>query len=154
MTFGCTLTMTGTSPERSARAFLQSYNETSQARHYQQYQSFLENFFQSRIERNVEQMNVDAHPSSFSMKVDSNQIQFISDSRSAIKYEYGSGTQAPKRFMQPAVIDTANQISQLIISDAISIYNRNVKFTMSSSEHYGFNGVASNYLNKYSRMLL
>lgn len=153
MTFGCTLTVTGTSPERSARAFLQSYNETSQARHYQQYQSLLENFFQNRIERNISQMNVNARPSSFSMKVDSNQIQFIADSKSAIRYEYGSGNQAPKRFIQPAVIDTANKISQLIISDAISIYNRNVKFTMHSSQHYSFNGVASNYLNKYSRML-
>ena len=152
--FNCTLHVTGTLPNVSARAFLQSYNETAQAQHYQQYQSLLENYFQNAMDKNIRQMNVDAHAKSFSMKVESNQIQFISDSQSSIKYEYGSGSTPPKRFIQPAVIDTANKISNLIISDAISIYNRNVGVSVNLRQASSLgDDIASNYLNKYSSLL-
>lgn len=154
MTFGCTLHVTGTLPSVSAKAFIASYNETSQAIHYQQYQSLLENYFQNAMDKNIRQMNVDAKAQSFSMKIEANQIQFISDTQSSIKYEYGSDQIPPKRFIQPAVIDTANQISNLIISDAISIYNRNVGFSVNINQGTtlgeNFN---SNYFNKYSSLL-
>lgn len=153
MTFGCTLQVTGTLPSVSARAFIASYNETSRAQHYQQYQSLLEQYFQNQIERNASQMNVNMRSKSFSMKVESNQIQFIADSKDSVKYEYGVGQTPPKRFVRPAVIDTANKISRLIISDAISLYRRNIGFGINLSQTSFGDDLSSNYFNKYSSLL-
>lgn len=152
MTFGCTLQVTGTLPSVSARAFIASYNETSRAQHYQQYQSLLEQYFQNQIEKNASQMNVNMKSKSFSMKVESNQIQFITDSKDSFKYEYGAGQTPPKRFIQPAVIDTGNKISRLIISDAISLYRRNIGFGVNLNQTTFGDNISSNYLNKYSSL--
>ena len=107
MTFGCTLQVTGTLPSVSARAFIASYNETSRAQHYQQYQSLLEQYFQNQIEKNANQMNVNMKSKSFTM----------------------------------------------IISDAISLYRRNIGFGVNLSQTSFGDNLSSSYLNKYSSLL-
>lgn len=154
MTFNCTLHITGTLPSVSAKAFITSYRETSQGVHYQKYQSSLEEYFQNAMDRSIRQTNVNAKSKSFSMKIEANQIQFISDTQNSMRYEYGSGSTPPKRFVQPAVIDTANYISEIIISDAIDIYRRNAGFgvNLRQSHNLGQN-LNSKYFNKYSSLL-
>lgn len=152
--FSCTLQRVGgPSLGASVQAFLQSYNETARAQHYQQYQSLLQQYFQNAMDKNIRQANIDAQAKSFSMKIESNQIQFISDNQSSIKYEYGFEGVPPKRFIQPAVIETANMISNLIISDAISIYNRNIGLGTVFNNEQTFD-ITSNYFNKYSSLSL
>ena len=151
--FNCSVHISGTLPHVSAKAFIDSYRETSKAQHYQQYQSSLEQYFQNAMGKNIRQMNVDAESKSFTMKVEANQIQFISDNQNSMKYEYGNDNVPPKRFIQPAVVDTANEISHLMISDAISIYKRNTGIGVSLHKDNFGNNISSNYLNKYSGLL-
>lgn len=150
MTFECTLNVSGVLPEVSSNAFIRSYQETSKMHHYQKYQSQLEQYFQDKIDRNASQNNIHTRDNGFYIEITTNQINFISESQSAIKYEYGTDNMPPRRFIQPAVIDVANKMSDFIISDAIDIYNRNTKFT---SLHRQRTPNVSIQSNKYSKML-
>lgn len=128
MTFQCTLNVTGTLPQVSARAFIQSYEETSKIQHYQKYYNELEQYYQNQMEHNISQSGLDFNSDEFHIQFDGNQIQFLSEGENAIKYEYGYGGEAPRRFMQSAVIDVANRVSNYMISDAIELYKRKTRF--------------------------
>lgn len=153
MTFECTLEVSGILPEVSANAFIKSYQETSKMQHYQKYQSELEQYFQNKIDRNAHQNSIHIRDNGFHIEITANQINFISESQSAIRYEYGTNDTPPKRFIQPAVIDVANKMSDFIISDAIDIYNRNTKFISLHRQRTPNVSMQSNYFNKYSKML-
>ena len=153
MTFECTLDVSGILPEVSANAFIKSYQETSKMQHYQKYQSQLEQYFQDKIDRNASQNNIHTRDNGFHIEITTNQINFISESQSAIKYEYGTDNMPPRRFIQPAVIDVANKMSDFIISDAIDVYNRNTKFISLHRQRIPNVPTQSNYFNKYSKML-
>ena len=153
MTFECTLDVSGILPEVSANAFVKSYQETSKMQHYQKYQSQLEQYFQDKIDRNASQNNIRTRDNGFHIEITTNQINFISESQSAIKYEYGTDNMPPRRFIQPAVIDVANKMSDFIISDAIDVYNRNTKIISLHRQRTPNVPTQSNYFNKYSKML-
>lgn len=55
-------------------------------------------------------------------------IYFSSNSSTALKYEFGSGNIPPKRFIEPAFIDTANEVSEMMITDALDLYNKYSRF--------------------------
>ena len=152
MTFDCNLIIEGILPEASANAFLQSYQQTAQTEHYQQYAADLEQYFQDKVYRNARQNNIRTRDNSFFMEITSDEIRFISDGQNALKYEYGSGDTPPRRFVQPAVIDVANKISEHMISDAIEIYDNNTRFTTIRKNVPNLS-LDTNYFNKYSRML-
>lgn len=156
MTFNCTLTVTGLDPQTSAKAFIDSYNQTSKLSHYAKYQNRLEQYFVNKIDRNISQANIKDKNlrNSFSINFKGNNLEFISTQKNAIKYEYGYGYKPPRRFIQTAVFDTANELSEIIISEAISAYNKNSKFGQGMRHISTPNlDLQSNYLNKYSNML-
>ena len=65
MTFQCTLNVTGTLPQVSARAFIQSYEETSKIQHYQKYYNELEQYYQNQMEHNISQSGLDFNSDEF-----------------------------------------------------------------------------------------
>lgn len=130
MPFDVTLTKTGIDPQRSMQAFIESYQETSKVSHYQKNKAIIEQYFKSNIDKNISQANIkDSNlTNTFSINFRGNTLEFVSKSNKAMKYEFGSGTDAPKRFIEPAVIEATNKISDIIISDAIELYQRKTRF--------------------------
>ena len=130
MPFDVTLTKTGIDPITSANAFIESYKETSQMSHYQKDQALIEQYFKNHIDANIDRHNIgDTNlKDTFTTNFNGNSLEFVSSNNQAMKYEFGSGTEAPKRFMEPAIIATANKISDIMISDAIELYQRKTRF--------------------------
>lgn len=130
MPFNCELIMTGTPPEVSAKAFIDSYNETSKMNHYKGKLNHIQQYFQNKLERNIAQAKIqNTHlANSFSVSIQGNKMIFSSnDPRSAV-YEYGSGSMPPKRYLQPSIMDTANEMSSIILNDAVEAYEKQTKF--------------------------
>ncbi len=130
MPFDCELIITGTTPEVSAKAFIDSYNETSKMSHYKSKLSHIQQYFQNKLERNISQAKIQNTrlAQSFSVRIQGKNMIFSSnDPRSAV-YEYGSGNMPPKRYLQPSIIDTANEMSSIILNDAVEAYERKTKF--------------------------
>ena len=80
-------------------------------------------------------------------------LEFTSSYPGAKRLELGGGNKPPLRFIKPAVIETANELSELIISEAISSYQNNSRFGIGVSKTISTPQIQSNYLNKYSKML-
>ena len=153
MPFECTLTMTGTSPETSAQAFIDSYNETAKMSHYQGKLNHIQQYFQNKLERNMAQAKIqNTHlANSFSVHIQGNNMIFSSnDPRSAV-YEYGSGSMSPKRYLQPSIIDTANEMSSIIVNDAIEVYEKKIRFGSGVKMQKSAPPLLKS--NKYSKML-
>ncbi len=127
MTFECTLNVSGISPQVSAKAFINSYQETSKVQHYEKYHNELEQYYQNKINNNIGRYGLDMDSNQCSIQFDGNQINFISEGYSAIQYEYGYDDYAPKRFMQSAVTEVTNKIANYMISDEINIYQRQAR---------------------------
>ncbi|WP_304086632.1 hypothetical protein [Methanobrevibacter ruminantium] len=128
MTFECTLNITGTLPEISAKAFIQSYEETSKINYYQKYYSDLEQYYQDQVYHDIQSYGLDMQSTDFHIQFTGNQLYFISESESAIKYEYGYDHNSPKRFMQSSVLNVTNKIANYMISDAIELYKNKIRF--------------------------
>lgn len=129
MTFECTLQISGTKPEVSNRAFLQSYQETSNTKYYKKYEKKIESFFKDKLSRNMSQSQIpQSLENTFFIDFKSDGIYFSSNSSTALKYEFGSGNIPPKRFIEPAFIDTANEVSEMMITDALDLYNKYSRF--------------------------
>ena len=152
MTFDCSLTVSGLDPQTSAKAFIDSYNQTSQLSHYQKFHNKLEQYFVNKIDRNIARNNIksDKIKGSFSVNFKGKNLEFTSNYPGAKRLEFGSGNKPPLRFIQPAVIETANELSEIIISEAITAYNNNSRFGVGMRT---IQAPQSNYFNKYSRML-
>jgi len=152
MTFDCSLTVSGLDPQTSAKAFIDSYNQTSQLSHYQKFHNKLEQYFVNKINRNIARSNIksDKIKGSFSVNFKGKNLEFTSNYSGAKRLEFGSGNKPPLRFIQPAVIETANELSEIIISEAITAYNNNSRFGVGMRT---IQAPQSNYFNKYSRML-
>ena len=128
MTVNCTLTTTGINPKKSYDALIKSYSQTSNPKYYQKYQNNIEKFFKNKLEENIAQAQLpDSLVSTFDVKFKSSGIYFTSNSEQALKYEFGSGRMPPKHFIEPAIIETANDVSQKVITDAISLYEQYIK---------------------------
>lgn len=156
MTFDCTLTVTGLDPKVSSEAFIDSYQKTSRMSYYKKYKNKLEQYFVNKVNRNIDQNQIKSTglKDSFSIKFQGNSLEFISKHKKALKYEYGYGNTPPRRYIQPAVFETANELSNIIISEAISLYNKNSKFGQGMQViSTPILNLQSNYLNKYSKML-
>lgn len=130
MPFDVKIEQTGIDPDRSIRAFLDSYNETSQISHYQKNKGLIEEYFKTHINQNIDQVGIKNTnlKNDFSINFNGNNLEFISQNNQAMKYEFGSGQDSPKRFIEPAVMETANKISDIMISDAIELYQRKTRF--------------------------
>ena len=129
MTFECTLQISGIRPEVSNRAFLQSYQETSNAKYYKKYDKKIESFFKDKLSSNMSQSQIpQSLENTFFIDFKSDGIYFSSNSSTALKYEFGSGNIPPKRFIEPAFIDTANEVSEMMITDALDLYNKYSRF--------------------------
>lgn len=129
MSFECTLNISGIKPEVSNRAFIQSYKQTSNPKYYQKHQKRIENFFQDKLQKNINQAQIPYTISNtFTVNFKSDGVYFSSDSRDALKYEFGSGKMPPKRFIEPAFIETANEVSNIMITDALDLYNKYSRF--------------------------
>lgn len=148
MTFDCSLTVSGSDPQQSAKAFIDSYNKTSQLSYYQKFHNRLEQYFMNKINRNIAGIKNDKLKNSFSVNFKGKNLEFKSSYPGAKRLEFGGGKQPPLRFMQPAVVETANELSEIIISEAIGLYNKNL-----SSGTIQTIVPHSNYLNQYSKML-
>lgn len=156
MTFNCSLTVSGMNPQQSAKAFIDSYNETSQLSYYKKFHNRLEQYFVNKVDRGISQFNIkDGNlKNSFSINFKGNNLEFISKNKNAIKYEHGYNKVPPKRYIQPAVFDTTNELSNIIISEAINAYDRKSKFGQGMIQTLNPNiKIQSNYFNKYSKML-
>ena len=151
MTFECSLTVTGMDPQKSIQAFIDSYNKTSNVSYYQKYHGKLEKYFIDRVNQNISRTGIknEKLTNSFSVNFKGKDLNFQSNYPGAKGLEFGSGKRPPLRFIQPAVIDTTNELSDIIISEAINIYK--------NDSHFGLNVQKiipqSNYFNKYSKML-
>ena len=130
MPFECELVVSGTPPEVSAKAFIDSYNETSKMSHYKGKLNHIQQYFQNKLERNIAQAKIqNTHLSnSFSVTIQGNNMIFSSNDPRAAVYEYGSGSTPPKRYLQPSIIDTANEMSSIILNDAVEAYEKRVRF--------------------------
>lgn len=155
MTFDCSLTVNGLDPETSAKAFIDSYNQTSQLSYYQKFHNKLEQYFVNKVNQNAVRSNVksDKIKNSFSMNFKGKNLEFTSSYPGAKRLELGGGNKPPLRFIKPAVIETANELSELIISEAISSYQNNSRFGIGVSKTISTPQIQSNYLNKYLKML-
>lgn len=129
MSFECTLNVSGVRPEASAKAFIQSYQQTSNPKYYQKHQKRIENFFQDKLQKNISQAQISNSISkTFFVNFKSDGIYFSSSSKQALKYEFGSNKTPPKRFIEPAFIETANEVSNIMITDAIDLYHKYSRF--------------------------
>ena len=126
MTFECTLNTTGINPQSSIKAFLKSYQDTSNPKYYQKYDKRLEQYFQDKIRKNIRQTQIkdDKLADTFFVTFKNEGIYFSTNARRALKYEFGSGNTPPKRFLQPAIVETANEVSNIMITDAIDLYQK------------------------------
>ena len=151
MTFECSLTINGMDPQKSVQAFIDSYNQTSKISYYKKYHDKLEQYFVNKIHQNINRTGIKNEKlnNSFSINFKGKNLNFTSNYSGAKRLELGSGKKPPLRFIQPAVIDTTNELSDMIISEAINIYK--------NDSHFGLNVQKiipqSNYFNKYSKML-
>lgn len=155
MTFECSLTISGTDPQKSAQAFIDSYNDTSKMKHYQKYQKRIEQYFLNKIQQNISKVQIKDKTLKDSFFVDfrNNELHFMSTRKSALKYEFGSGKNPPKRYIQPSIIDTANEMSNIIIDEAINTYNRYMKNGKTIANLTPNMPIQTNYLNKYSKII-
>lgn len=130
MSFQCDLIITGTPPEVSTKAFLQSYNETSKMNHYKKKLNYIEKYFHEKLERNIAQANIqNPHlKDSFSVKIQGKYMVFSSTDRRSMVYEYGAKNVPPRRYLEPSIMDTANEMPSIILGDAIEAYNKYIKF--------------------------
>lgn len=129
MSFECTLNISGIRPEVSNRAFIQSYQQTSNPKYYQKHQKRIESFFQDKLQKNISQAQISNNiAETFNVNFKSDGIYFSSNSKQALKYEFGSNNTPPKRFIEPAFIETANEVSDIMITDALGLYNRYSRF--------------------------
>lgn len=130
MPFECELIIAGTPPEVSAKAFIDSYNETSKMSHYKSKLSHIQKYFQDKLERNMAQAKIqNTHlANSFSVTIQGNNMIFSSNNPRSAVYEYGSGRMPPKRYLQPSIMDTANEMSSMILNDAVEAYERKTRF--------------------------
>ena len=138
MTVECTLTKTGIDPEKSIKAFMNSYIQSSQVSRYNKYEHQLNEFFVDKIRNNIESsgINVSGLSDSFQLNIENNRIEFSTTmSDVANTFEYGSDNVSPRRFIEPAVIQVANNMSQKIIHEAMDIYQANTR-TASISKKY------------------
>ena len=139
-------------PEKSAKAFIDSYNQTSRLSHYKKYHNQLEQYFVNKIQKNIERSGIkdDKLKNSFSVNLTKNDLQFISTRKNATKYEYGYENQPPKRYIQPAVFDTANKMSEIIINEAIDMYKKYSHFGVGTTTiKPSLTNIQSKYFNKY-----
>lgn len=153
MPFECALTITGTPPEVSAKAFIDSYNETSKMSHYKKRLNHIQQYFQDKLERNIAQAQIQDYrlKNSFSVQIQGKNMIFSSTSPKAALYEYGTSNVPPKRYLQPSVMDTANEMSSIILNDAIEVYENNIKFGTGLTMQKGIPNLMKP--NKYSKML-
>lgn len=129
MSFECTLNITGIKPETSNKAFIQSYQQTSNPKYYKKHQQKIEKFFQNKLQQSTQQVQISSNiVNTFDVNFKSDGIYFSSNSKSALKYEFGSGKTPPKRFIEPAFIETANEVSNIMITDALDLYNKYTRF--------------------------
>ena len=129
MSFECTLDITGIPPEVSNKAFLQSYQDTSNPKYYKKYEQRIEQYFKDKLSQHISQNQLPSYlEDTFFIDFKNDGIYFNSNSKSALKYEFGSGNMPPKRFIEPSFIETANEVSQIMITDAISLYNKYTRF--------------------------
>jgi hypothetical protein len=129
MTFECTLSVSGIRPEVSNQAFLRSYQDTSKPKYYKKYEKRIESFFKDKLIQNMSQNQIpQSLEQSFFVDFKNDGIYFNSNSQKALKYEFGAGNMPPKRFIEPALIDTANEVSDIMITDALDLYNRYSRF--------------------------
>jgi len=129
MVFECKLHVSGIPLEVSNKAFIQSYQVTSNPKYYKQYNKRIEQFFKDKLVQNMSQNNIpQSLEKTFHVDFKNDGIYFSSSSKSALKYEFGSGNMPPKRFIEPSFIETANEVSQIMITDAISLYNKYTRF--------------------------
>ena len=130
MTIKCSLDIKGTSPEQSVAAFIQSYQSSAKISNYAKYEDQLNEYFRNRVQKSIDDNNIriDGLGDSFKLDIRNNRIEFSSSMfEVANMYEYGSDNIYPHRFIEPAVIDVANQMSDKIIDEAISIYQKNTR---------------------------
>lgn len=129
MSFECTLQVSGIKPEVSHKAFLQSYITTSNPKYYKKYEKRLNDFFQKKLSQSISQNQLPhSLEKTFFLDFKSDGIYFQSNSKQALKYEFGAGSVPPKRFIEPAFIETANEVSNIMITDAINLYNQYSRF--------------------------
>lgn len=126
MTFECTLNVTGTNPQTSIQAFLKSYQDTSNPKYYKKYDKHLEAYFKDKLRKSISQAQIKDKnlDKSFFVTFKSEGIYFSSKSKKALKYEFGYGNNPPKRYLQPAIVETANEVSNIMITDALNLYNK------------------------------
>ena len=81
MTFDCSLTVSGLDPQKSAKAFIDSYNQTSQLSHYQKFYNKLEQYFVNKINQNISRSNIknDKFKNSFSMNFKGKNLEALED---------------------------------------------------------------------------
>ena len=125
MPFECTVTMSGIPPQKSHNAFIQSYLQTSQPKYYKKHEKRIEEFFKAKLTQSIQQAQVPSFlDKTFHINFKNDGIYFKSTSKAALKYEFGSGNIPPKHFIEPAIKETANEVSKIMITDAINLYNR------------------------------
>lgn len=126
MSFECTLNVTGTKPQSSARAFLRSYQETSSPQYYKKYDQRIQSYFKNKLSQSISQAQIydNTLEQSFFVDFKSDGIYFSSNSSKALKYEYGYDKNPPKQYLESAVIETANEVSNIMITDALDLYNK------------------------------
>lgn len=153
MTFTCDLTVTGVLPEVSAKAFIDSYNETSKMSHYRKDLAHIEQYFFDKLERNIAQANIPNKnlKESFSVQITNDKLMFSSNDFKSLVYEYGAKNVPPRRYLEPSVMETAAEMPSIILNDAIEIYNSKVRFGVGIKRQQSSPILQKS--NKYSRML-
>ena len=98
-------------------------------KYYKKYEKRIEKYFKSKLDQNIAQNHIPhSLEQTFFINFKNDGIYFSSNSIQALKYEFGSKNMPPKRFIEPAFIDTANEVSQIMITDALDLYNRYSRF--------------------------
>lgn len=129
MSFECTLDVSGIKPEVSHKAFIQSYQDTSNPKYYKKHEQKIEDFFKNKLEQHMSQNGIpQSLEQSFFIDFKNDGIYFSSNSEAALKFEFGSGNMPPKRFIEPAFVEAANEVSNIMITDAINLYNKYSRF--------------------------
>lgn len=130
MTINCSLNITGTPPEESVRAFMQSYQHSSKISNYSKYENQLNEYFKNKIQKSIDNNNIKVNglADSFKLNIEGDRIDFSSSMfELANAYEYGSDNIYPHRFIEPAVIEVANNMSDKIINEAMNSYQKNTR---------------------------
>lgn len=153
MSFQCDLIVTGVRPDVSAKAFIDSYSETSKMSHYKKDLNHIEKYFHEKLERNIAQAQIQNKnlKNSFSVKIQGKYMIFSSTDPKSMVYEYGTGKVPPKRYLEPSVMDTANEMPSIMLNDAIEAYNKRIRFGTGIQTQRSFSNLKKD--NKYLRML-